>query len=318
MPFNTQQNSHQRLRSIIAEKTSKLVFWVGSGLSADANLPTWLQLKKRLVSQLREKANDISDADSRPLKLAADRAEKQANCWIAFQILRNKLGSTSYRFAIREALQPALTAPCPEAYHYVWKLGVAGVLNLNLDRLATKALAEVSPGRLAAEFSGRDAGSFLHTLKSPQPFVANLHGIGEDEKTWIFTKHDLNDLLKSDGYHTFIQCCLGTTTTLFLGISADDLASGGHIEALTHAGIDAGSHYWLTNRGDLKTDYWAEQAGIQIIRYHNHSEITEFFEDVLRYVPDEGPSPPPVVPGAFTGASGYSSSQCRASVAARS
>ena len=295
MPFNAQQTSHQKLRSIIAEKTSKLVFWVGSGLSADANLPTWPQLKKHLVRQLREKANDISDANSQSLKSAADHAEKEANCWIAFQILRDKLGSSSYRSAIREVLQPALTAPCPKAYHYIWKVGVAGVLNLNLDRLATKALGEVFPGRLPTEFSGRDAGKFLHSLKSPRPFVANLHGIGDDESTWVFTKSDLKYLRQSDGYQTFILSCLATTTTLFLGISADDIAAGGHIEALTHAGIDTGSHYWLTNRVDLETDTWAEQAGIQIIRYHNHSEIVEFFEDVLRFVPDDGPASPPVV-----------------------
>ena len=88
MLFNVQQNPHQQLRSIIAEKTSKLVCWVGSGLSAEANLPTWFQLKKRLVSQLREKANDILDADSQALKSAADHAEKEKNFWIAFHILR--------------------------------------------------------------------------------------------------------------------------------------------------------------------------------------------------------------------------------------
>ena len=295
MLFNVQQNPHQQLRSIIAEKTSKLVCWVGSGLSAEANLPTWFQLKKRLVSQLREKATDILDADSQALKSAADHAEKEENVWIAFHILREQLGPSSYRSGIREALQPALTASCPEAYRYVWKLGSAGVLNLNLDRLATKALGEVFPGRLPTEFSGRHAGKFLHSLKSPYPFVANLHGIGDDESTWVFTKRDLNYLLKSVGYQTFIRSCLATTTILFLGISTDDIAAGGHIEALTHAGIDAGPHYWLTNRADLNTDTWAEQAGIQIIRYHNHSEIIEFFEDVTRFVPDDGPSPPPVV-----------------------
>lgn len=295
MPFNAQQNSHQKLRSIVAEKTSKFVCWVGSGLSADANLPTWPQLKKRLVKQLREKANDISDTDSRSLQAAADSAEREENYWIAFQILRRNLGPSTYRSAIREALLPALTADCPKAYHYIWRLGVSGVLNLNLDRLATKALGEVFPGRLPTEFSGRDAGRFLHSLKSPHPFVANLHGIGDDESTWIFTRRDLKDLLRSEGYKTFIRSCLATTTTLFLGISADDIAAGGHIAALTQAGIDTGPHYWLTNRVDLKTDTWAEQAGIQIIRYHNHSEIIEFFEDILCFVPDDGPSPPPVV-----------------------
>ena len=297
MPFNAEQYPHQQLRSIIAEKTSKLVCWVGSGLSADANLPTWAQLKKHLVTQLREKANDMLEVDSRSLLSAARSAEREENYWTAFHVLRKRLGRSTYRSVIRQALKPALTADCPKTYHYIWKLGAAGVLNLNLDRLATKALGEVHPGRLPTEFSGRAAGMFSHSLTSPQPFVANLHGIGDDESTWVFTKHDLRNLLGSEGYQTFIRSCLTTTTTLFLGISADDIASGGHIARLTKAGIDTGPHYWLTNRVDLKTDTWAERAGIQIIRYHDHSEITDFFEDILRFVPEDGPSPPPVVLG---------------------
>ena len=42
-----------RMGSVIAEKTSKLVIWVGSGFSTAAGLPTWPQLKKGLVRQLR-------------------------------------------------------------------------------------------------------------------------------------------------------------------------------------------------------------------------------------------------------------------------
>ena len=130
MPFNTQQSSHQQLRSIIVEKTSKVVFWVGSGLSADANLPTWKQLKKRLVRQLREKASEISDADSRPLKSAADHAEREANCWIAFNLLRKRMGPATYRSAIREALRPALTALAqrPTAMYGNWVLRESSTL----------------------------------------------------------------------------------------------------------------------------------------------------------------------------------------------
>ncbi len=296
MSFNLQQQSHKSLRSIIAEKTSKLVCWVGSGLSADATLPTWRQLKQCLVQELRDKASDILETDSQSLRLSADSAEKEENCWIAFHILRNKLGKSTYRSVIREALAPALTANCPKAYHYIWRLRAAGVLNLNLDRLATKAYGEVFPGRLATEFLGRQTGSYLHILKNPNPFVANLHGVADDESSWVFTKGELRHLLKSDGYRTFIQSCLATTTTLFLGISADDIASGGHIEGLTKAGIDPGPHYWLTNRIDISTDIWAERAGIRVIRYRDHSEVNEFFEDILSYIPEEGPSPPPVVP----------------------
>ena len=295
MPFNPDQPSHRDLRSIIAEKTTKLVVWVGSGLSTVAGSPNWTDLKMRLVNQLREKANDNSETEIQRLRSAANYAEREANNWIAFQILRQHLGTTSFRTAIRESLRPVQTAPCPPVYKYIWKLGVSGVLNLNLDRLATRAIGEVYPGRLPTEFTGRTAGRFLHSLKSPHPFVANLHGIADDVSSWVFTQSDLDFLLESEGYRAFVQSCITTTTILFIGISADDVAAGKHIEALTQAGCDVGRHYWLTNRTDFDTSDWAEDSGIQIIRYQDHREVIEFFKDTLRFVPDDGPSPPPVV-----------------------
>ena len=294
MSFNRNQSSHQALRSILAEKTGKVVAWTGSGLSTDAGLPTWPKLKERLVSQLKEKSASIVDADSGSLCAAAKRAAQEKNYWIAFDILHQNLGTTSFRSAIRESLRPALTSECPPIYKYIWKLKVAGVLNLNLDRLATKALGEVSPGTLPIEFDGRRAGNFLHSLKTPRPFVANLHGIAEDTSSWVFTKPDLRRLLIRRDYKTFIDSCLSTTTILFIGISADDIAAGGHLENLTKSGCDVGSHYWLTNRTDLRTDRWAEKSGIQLIRYQNHSDIIEFFDDILKFVPTDDASVPPV------------------------
>lgn len=295
MAFNSEQPAHKSLRSIIAERTSKLVFWTGSGLSVEAGLPTWIQLKNSLVKRLREKSRNLDDHGSRRLRAAASRAEKQSNPWIAFQVLKKNLGRASYRDAIREALSPAITADCPAPYLYIWKVGAVGVLNLNLDRLATKALNQFPSRGLGTEFPGRDAGDYGHTLSSPRPFVANLHGTAEDESSWILTKNELQSLLRNTRYKTFINSCLTTTTTIFLGMSAEDMASGGQLAALRCTGFDTGSHYWVTNRNDLATDDWAEEAGIQIIRYGEHSEIIDLFEDILHYLPQDDSSFPPVI-----------------------
>ena len=237
----------------------------------------------------------MPEPHSRTLRSAAERAESMTNYWIAFSILRKHLGKASFRDAIRESLQPALISDCPPTYKYIWKLRVAGLINLNLDRLATRALGEVSPRIQPTEFTGRSVGEFLHSLKNPRPFIANLHGISDDTSSWVFTNSDLNHLLNSPDYNTFVHSCLTTTTILFVGISADDIATGGHIEGLTKVGFDVGSHYWLTNRTDLQTDRWAESSGIQLIRYEKHPDIIDFFQDILKFVPSESPPPPPVV-----------------------
>ena len=297
MSFDVQQQSHCALRSIVAEKTRKVVIWTGSGISAAAGLPTWAQLKACLVAQLREKASTIP-VNEEKLRSIALLAEKESNNWQAFQILRDHIGHSTYHSTIREALLSSTTVACPEAYRLIWKLAPAGVVNLNLDRLATRALGEVSPGRLPAEFSGRNVSDYIHVLKSPRPFIANLHGVADEARSWVFAQSDLKGLQKSDGYRSFINACFAATTTLFVGISTDDRAVGGHLEALAEAGIDVGPHYWLTDREDSETDEWAERAGIQLIHYDsrdNHAEVIEFFEDVLRFIPDDDPPPPPVV-----------------------
>ena len=297
MPFNTSQPAHQALRSVIAEKTTKLVVWAGSGLSAPAGLPTWPQLKTVLLHELREKAAVLSSDSAPKLLDMANRIQNETNYWIAFQLLQQALGISTYRSAIREALRPAATVTCPESYTYVWNLKPAGIVNLNLDRLATKALGEVSPGLLPAEFSGKNVGSYLHALKSPRPFIANLHGIADEASSWVFTYDELRKLRRSPAYNTFLTGCFTATTVLFLGISTDDIAVGGHLQALANAGIDTGSHYWLTDRNDLETNKWAERVGIRVICYSNHDNhaaATEFFEDILHFVPDDDPSAPPV------------------------
>jgi len=47
--FDKTQNSYISLRDCVAERTSSILAWVGSGVSADAGLPTWNSLKRSLV-----------------------------------------------------------------------------------------------------------------------------------------------------------------------------------------------------------------------------------------------------------------------------
>ena len=297
MAFNTSQPAHGALRSVVAEKTNKLVVWTGSGLSTPAGLPTWHELKTRLLREFQDKIAGLS-SDSAPKLLAmVDRIHNETNHWLAFQLLQQALGVSTYRSTIRNALRPAATVTCPNAYKYVWRLKPAGVVNLNLDRFVTRALAVLFPDLSPAEFSGKNVASYLHTLKSPRPFIANLHGIADEASSWVFTQKELRALRRSPAYKAFLTGCFTATTVLFLGISTDDIAVGGHLEALADAGIDTGSHYWLTDRNDLETDNWAERVGIRVIRYSNHddhAEVVEFFEDVLHFVPDDDPSAPPV------------------------
>jgi len=292
--FDSKQSAYIDFRSVAKERTAPLVAWIGSGLSQQAGAPTWLTLRDRLIAALRSKANSLSE-DAEQLRHKANVAERASDLWVAFDIIKKALGQASYRDGVREALLPTTTARIPGAYSNLWRLGVSGVLNLNLDRLATRAYTDTNPGTAPLEFSGGQAAHAANVLKNPRPFLINLHGVVDDANTWVLTKSELSRLLGTPGYQELIVSCLATRTILFLGVTADDVAVGGHLERLAHLNIDTGSHFWLTDRRDQRTDAWAENVGIRVIRYQegdNHVAIGEFFNDLLNYIPREPLAPP--------------------------
>ena len=70
---------------------------------------------------------------------------------------------------------------------------------------------------------------------------------------------------------------------------------------MSSLGIDTGAHYWITHRRDIRTDQWAEEQGIRLIRYdapgENHSQLSELLDDLVAFVSaDDTADATPVVP----------------------
>jgi serine/threonine protein kinase len=298
MSFDASQPAHVAFRNLVAERTSPIVAWVGSGLSAAAGLPTWSQLKSALFQAWEKKAASLHPGERDREKSALKTASVESNYWVAFELLQRGLGNTTFRDVIREQFREAPRVPVPQTYRELWRLRLSGLLNLNLDRLATRAFVETNPSAAPLEYNGFDVANVLGILKNPRPFLVNLHGHSEDTSTWVLTKPQLVALTKSRGYGEFLRTCLATRTVLFLGIGADDVAVGGHVEALARLTGDMGTHYWVTDRRDSETDRWAERNQIRVIRYEAgdgaHPQLDGFFRDLGSYLPiDE--VPPPVV-----------------------
>jgi serine/threonine protein kinase len=300
MAFDFSQPAYENFRSLAAERTSAIVAWVGSGLSAPAGLPTWPGLRRRLFDAAEKKVNSFDpDEDINQLqrfKRLMEHAESEPNHWIAFELFKKVLGMTSYRESIRSALNPAVTGEIPDGYMNLWKLRLSGLINLNLDRLATRAYTGSRPGKALQEFSGCETANWLHALKTTHPFIVNMHGILDDASSWVITKSELQSLFNTPAYDEFIVSCLSTRTILFLGIGVDDVAVGGHLERMARNSVDIGTHYWLTDRRDITTDRWAEKVGVSIIRYdstgNDHSAVREFFDNILTFIPaDDTPAP---------------------------
>ena len=303
MSFDTSQESYKELRNIIVERTGGIVFWTGSGLSAQAGLPTWVGLKKELLNALREKIEHSDDSESRGSdQRAALQIEREQNNWRAFEQLKRHLGRTTYRARIRKMLNPSSSMEPPPIYEKIWRLKPHGMLTLNIDRLATKAYHYTDASRtLITEFVGNQVADYAHVLKSPHPFLCNLHGLVDDQSSWIFTNSELNSLKADLGYQNFIRTCLSAKTIVFIGISADDVAVGGFLEDLASLEIDVGEHYWITHRRDQETIQWAERHGVRLISYQSldgeHGELLEAMDDLVKFISVDDPADlGPIIP----------------------
>ncbi|WP_369137378.1 protein kinase domain-containing protein [Modestobacter versicolor] len=300
MTFNEAQDSHVALKEIVAERTAPILVWTGAGLSASAGLPVWSQLRQRLMEAAYSNAAtfDPREASARSQRIESISSEKDP--WVAFQRLKVVMGQASYESVIRRALGSAVSCQIPNTYRYIWRLNVAGVLNLNIDRLATRAFSEEHPGDALLEFEGLKLARLPGLLHGRQPFVANLHGISEDAASWVFTNDELGKLQKDDAYLALMQSCFGTFTNVFIGVGADDVAISRHLQKLKSLNVSHPPHFWVTNRTDSATDDWAQSLGIQIVRYTkdetgHEGPMSQFFNSLLAAVPaPEATQFPPV------------------------
>ncbi len=302
MLFNPNQGSFLRLGRRYAERTKDIAFWIGAGISQPAGLPSWSELRDILADEAKQElltaeASKVDEIEDRLERLGSD-----ASLWDSFETLRDVLGAAKYRSAIREVFEKAERVDPPRVYEELWKLdGVKSVLTLNIDGMARRSHRLIRSHEDSMEFSGKDAGPYIHRVSQRKPFIANLHGVHENADSWVFTKGDLSHLLSNSQYRQFIDYILKDLTIVFLGISADDLAVGGFLEEMTRSHVDLDQHFWITSRNDGTTAKWAAKTQLQVINYQptrasddtidHTTAIVEILESLKNFVSRDSAAP---------------------------
>ena len=69
-----EQPGYKNLSDLYAERTSRILAWVGAGLSTSAGVPNWSELRKRLVDGGIGKANSLRPADMPRMRNALQMA----------------------------------------------------------------------------------------------------------------------------------------------------------------------------------------------------------------------------------------------------
>ena len=166
MSIDLEQSSYIELRSIIKERTSPVIFWVGSGISAFDDMPNWNKLKDNLILALDNKISLMDEEGSKKLTKSKNSILKQKNNWICFERLCKVLGKTTYRTTIRSSL--SIKKQKSKIYQKIWNLGISGMINSNIDKLALIGYNNTFKDKVVTNFVGKRIKNFSHVLNNPK------------------------------------------------------------------------------------------------------------------------------------------------------
>lgn len=283
------------------------MFWVGAGASADAGLPVWPVLKTQIIAQALETASTMDEENGKILEQRLEQAKIKSNLWDAFQDIKDAIGYTDFRESIKSVFGTTRQVQIPDIYGMIWSLkNVSGVLSFNIDGLSARSHRQIRSDEEIIHSTGKNIHEYFSAISNGRPFIADLHGQRDAPASWVFTRNEIEALIQTDNYKKFIEFIFMTKTVIFLGISADDIASGSFLENLTASGLDIGPHFWITDRRDARSHSWAQRSGVQLIRYQpdfdpggrqNHSVVlAQIFSDIQSYVSKDKKAPTVVPP----------------------
>lgn len=274
-----------------------IVVWAGAGLSAPAGLPNWPTLQNKIAGEASIYINTLSDDQQKEKRFQYKALNSINNPWIAFEKLEKILGEQGFEAAIKRSLNSALKCQVPKIYTELWKLGISGFLTLNIDRLASRAYNEAGISEMLIERNGLDLKALIGNISTAggSRFIANLHGVFEDPKTWIFTEEKRKTLFTDKRYIEFVRDVLKYCTVVFIGVSAHDIAIREHLKKLKADGIGIRA-FWISNEIGNEALQIAEDSGIRFISYKNtdgnHGELLNIISDIQTFSTLNNDAPP--------------------------
>lgn len=279
--FDNSQESFQSLRKVLLEGTAPVYLWLGAGLSIDAGMPTWSQLRDNLITRGRKwlgLQTELPDVEARNAKLKV--AELETDFWNAFERIYEALGESEYRKEMVSEFSDAVRCNIPFLYKCLMRIkNIRGVITTNIDRLAARALIDIK-GELPMEFNGYQCGSYNYALQGARFFVLNLHGTAEDYASWVMRKTDRDRLFNDDGYNSFLRGLFASSVVVFAGVNPIDESVRSHLENVRRCDKIPGtaSMYWITDRTGGDAFEFSDRYNISRIIYSardNHKELND-------------------------------------------
>ena len=255
---------------------------IGAGVSKNAGLPLWVDLRNDLVDLLEQHMKD-TNSDVNPDSIQRLRAS--TNLWDTFSELKRDLGSEYVRY-IKERLD-VTSKSIPDIYKYLRDINIGGVITFNLDRFAINAFSDANT---VVQFSHwNEPQKYSDYLAGKNPYVFHAHGELSDSKSWIMTRTERKTLYSNKSFKNFMATALNSKNLLIIGFNPSE---NSFLELLEQIAIQdskiAGSNYCIL--ADAKPEEYRkyEEYGISVINYSpddktSHSEVV----DILKTLRDQ-------------------------------
>jgi hypothetical protein len=278
MPFDTAQLPKDLIESV---KEGRAIFFVGSGLSVAAGLPTWSGLMDELIIKTEQlgyvsaekiaEYKRLSKDPSKFLFLAEDLKAEMAS------------GFTDYmydRFG-KPDIKPT------ETHLALMDIPHALVITLNYDRLLENAFNS-KKGYPPNSYTYRDSREAANSYWKRSYFILKAHGdANRDVEGLILSQRDYRrTLYRENGYRSLLQAMFTTNAIIFLGVSLNDPEFNQLVDYLHDSYHGGGpTHFALLEETRIENTMakrYFEDFKIQTVKYSNgdgtHQEVLEFLK----------------------------------------
>jgi hypothetical protein len=255
-------------------REGRCVLFAGSGLSAWAKLPTWMELLKFLVEKLEEEEPGM------PNKGELDGLLQAGKLLDVADYCKEKLGERLYNEVLSDQLRGD-KVDIPEPHKMIVQLPFAGVVTTNYDKLLERAYNDVPRTP-----THRDIDMLGPLLFNNKFFILKAYGDIDHSDSLILTTRDYREIIHSNpGFNALFSAILLTKSILFIGYSMGDPDFRLLLDRqLTNFKGNMPERYSLMRGiGEIERDVLWRAARIRVIPYDEHNDILTF----LQYLQDE-------------------------------
>ena len=294
--FDYGQDAFKQLKNILAENTSPVYLWVGAGLSIEAGLPGWSELRERMILRGRRIIGKLEDSKEKEHRLILlDLAEKDPCLWRAFSRVHEALGVTEYRQSLVAEFSVANGCAVPKLYPQLFRLNIKGIITTNIDKLVTRAWIEAGIRIAPVEFNGHECCDYSHVLTSSKFFILHLHGFLDNINSLVMRQEELDKLQNDEGYRRFVQTLFYDRTIVFVGVNPRDESVVFHLDVVRNL-CPASPIFWITDDNSVEAYNFADKYGIRRICYsskNNHRELQDIIDALYKAksYDEENPKP---------------------------